>query len=418
MSSKDKKKVLFYICVLTIILLIIFLLKMLERSSANILYVDKIKKESNITINYPYFNNESMDNNIADYLDSIDRSTCSDVSYTVNYINNYISILFTKYLDKKVNGYDSFIYNQDGTLEDISSVVSDETVLKDRIETYISKYNMIINNYDNAKYDYLLKDSELVVIITSEDNALKSFNTINISYDALNDILKIPYEMDKTTAKINEVVLQTTEPTTTKKIADKVIAFTFDDGPSKYTLDILDILDEYNAKATFFEVGYMIKNNKNTVLEVINRGFEVGNHTTDHSNLNKLSSTKVKEKIDDNNALFYEITNQDMMLLRPPYGNCKSSVKALINVPIIKWSVDSRDWESRDTDKIVALVKSETEDGDIVLFHDLYSTTLEAIKILVPYFYEEGYEIVSVSELFEIKGITLENGKVYYSAKS
>ena len=226
------------------------------------------------------------------------------------------------------------------------------------------------------------------------------------------------YERKKETSNIATTKTTTTIPTTTKKVYDKVIAFTFDDGPSIYTLDVLNVLDEYNAKATFFEVGYMIKNRTDTVNEVLNRGYEIGNHTYDHSNLNKLSLEKVQNKIDSNNALFNEITGQNMSLLRPPYGNCKTSIRSVITVPIINWSVDSRDWESRNAEKIIEVVKRDTSDGDIVLFHDLYPETLEAIKVLVPYFYEQGYEIVSVSKLFEIKGIELELGKIYYSAKN
>ena len=92
-------------------------------------------------------------------------------------------------------------------------------------------------------------------------------------------------------------------------------------------------------------------------------------------------------------------------------------MKELIDVPIIKWSVDSRDWESRNKDKIVPLVKNETKPGDIVLFHDLYESTYESIKILVPYFYEQGYTIVSVSELYELNNIKLEPSKVYFDAR-
>ena len=155
----------------------------------------------------------------------------------------------------------------------------------------------------------------------------------------------------------------------------------------------------------------------NMVKEVVERGFEVGNHTTDHSNLNKLKPDKAKSKLTDNNDLFYSITGQTMELIRPPYGLANDKIKAVIDKPIIKWSVDTRDWESRNTEKIVELTKAQTKDGDIILFHDLYKTTLEAVKILVPYFHEQGYNIVTVSELYKQKGITLEPQKVYYKAK-
>ena len=82
-----------------------------------------------------------------------------------------------------------------------------------------------------------------------------------------------------------------------------------------------------------------------------------------------------------------------MELIRPPYGLANDKIKAVIDKPIIKWSVDTRDWESRNTEKIVELTKAQTKDGDIILFHDLYKTTLEAVKILVP--------IIALSSIIE-----------------
>ena len=259
----------------------------------------------------------------------------------------------------------------------------------------------------------------LTIILISKENNANIFNRINLNYNELSDILKIKYEVNNDYIKSLTTTTTTTTMTTTTKVVspDKVISFTFDDGPSKYTSLIMDVFDQYGAKATFFEVGYMMKNRTDTVKEVLNRGFEIGNHTTDHSNLNKLSADKVKEKVYGNNDTFKEITGTNFPLLRPPYGNCKTAVKELIDVPIIKWSVDSRDWESRNKEKIIALVKSNTKSGDIVLFHDLYESTYEAIKVLVPYYYEQGYTIVSVSELFKINNKELENGHIYYSAK-
>ena len=256
-----------------------------------------------------------------------------------------------------------------------------------------------------------------VILISNNDGEIK-FNNMAIDYSEVGVFQNIVVTTTLTTQKNED---NSTVESTTEKVPpviyDKVVAFTFDDGPSKYTLEIMDILDKYNSKATFFEVGYMIKNNADIVKEVINRGFEVGNHTTDHSNLRKLSYEKIKTKINDNNSLFYEITGKNMTYLRPPYGNLNENVKKIVDVPIIKWSVDSRDWESRNRDKIVALVKSTIKDGDIVLFHDLYSTTKDAIEVLVPDLINEGYKIVSVSELFNLKGIALEPQKVYNKAR-
>lgn len=418
MSSRGYKNSIIYLLGLVILLLFILIISRIV-SIKNEPYINRIKHFNGVTFHYPYFRQKNIDNEIIKYINSINTKEYNGLKYEINYVDNYKSILFTKYLNNHVSDYDYLIFNQENKAVDINSIVSDENILKEKIKIYLDKYNISVKNYPNVDYDYLLDTDEVSVILTSTDNNSKMFTTVNIDYHEIEEILKIKHEVNKnyvrelttTTAKKSD------KPLKNKENNSKVIAFTFDDGPSKYTTEIMDILDEYGAKATFFEVGYNIKNRKDVVLEVVERGFEVGNHTTDHSNLNKLKKEKVISKIYDNNETFKEITGQEFKLLRPPYGNCKTSVKELIDVPIIIWNVDSRDWESRNTEKIVELVKKETEPGDIVLFHDLYPTTKEAIKILVPYFYEQGYQIVGVSELFEINGKKLEPGTKYYNAK-
>ena len=400
----SKRNIIFGILLIVMVALLGILVNSLTKQ--NSIYINKIKHNKGIIIKYPYFNDNILDDQIKKYVSSINNNTYDVVNYKLNNINGYISILFEKEKNNKIIDYDYIIFNHQKNQIDINEIISNLNILQDKINIYLSINNISIENYPNIEHNYYLLNNELEVILNNKD----TFEKIKINYNEISDILKMAFEIQKD--YVNKL-------TTTTTIIDnsKVISFTFDDGPSKYTSEIMDVLDKYGAKATFFEVGYMIKNRKETVLEVLNRGYEIGNHTTDHSNLNKLTAAKVKEKVYDNNATFKELTGYDFPLLRPPYGNCKQSVKELINVPIIKWSVDSRDWESRNTDKIVDLVKKQTSPGDIVLFHDLYPTTLEAIKILVPYFYENGYRIVSVSELFDMNDISLENGKIYYSAK-
>lgn len=417
MSSN--KRLGLYIISLVIITLFIFLISFAKESDSSYLYSNKTIKTTNLTIDYPFFNNK-IDDELWKYISNINNKNVDKVSYIVNYVYGYKSILFTKYLDNKIVDYDSFIFNDKNEKIQIDNIVNDVQKLKEKIAIYSNVNNISLT--ENIKYDYLLKSDELQIIMTNNNGISKNFNTIYINYNELDDILLFDYIKDINYQKVltttSVIPIITTDDSLKDKISkDKVIAFTFDDGPSKYTIDILNILDAYGAKATFFEVGYMMKNRGEIVKEVLARGHEIGNHTTDHSNLNKLSTAKIKEKVSGNNDIFKSITNQDFPLLRPPYGNCKESIRSLIDVPIIKWSVDSRDWESRNKDKIIELVKKYTKTGDIILFHDLYESTKDAIEVLVPYFYEQGYTIVTVSELFEINEIELEPSHVYYSAK-
>lgn len=429
MRSRSKSRNIIGIIIgIVLIALFLFLVNLINRFDTKNSYYSRTKKENNVLIHYPYFNNENIDNSIASFSKNINNSLFDEVNYEVNVVDEYTSILFSKSKNGKITDYDGLIYDKEGIIADINSVISDENILKEKIKIYLDNNNIKINDFSNADFDYFLTHEGLSVIITSKDNNASIFTKVIINYNEIKEILKIKFEIDDNYTKVLTTKSTTTTTTTTtikndiaddtkKDSGDKIIAFTFDDGPSKYTSLIMDVLDKYEAKATFFEVGYMMKNRKEIVLEVLSRGFEIGNHTTDHSNLNKLSAEKIKEKVYGNNDIFKEITGKDFPLLRPPYGNCKNSIKELIDVPIIKWSVDSRDWESRNKDKIVSLVKKETKSGDIVLFHDLYESTYEAIKVLVPYYYEQGYKIVSVSELFATNGKTLENSHIYYHAK-
>ena len=415
MSSKIKNGVI-YLIIITVVVLF-FLVISVSGKKDNYLYLNKTKTINEVKINYPYFKNETINRNINNYLNKIDKTKYDMVDYNINYADNYISVLFSKYKNKKIAGYDSYIFDQKGNIVSLDNLIKNHSSLIENIKNYADKNNIDINGYDiNNPICYLL-NNELGVILVGNDNSELKFSTLTINYDQLS-----VFNEDSSLANKNQKEENNEEPIQNDDLVaptvyDKVIAFTFDDGPSKYTLEIMDILDEYDSKATFFEVGYMIRNNKEIVKEVVNRGFEVGNHTTDHSNLRKLSYDKVKTKINDNNSLFYEITGKNMSYLRPPYGNLNDNVKRIVDVPIIKWSVDSRDWESRNKDKIVSLVKSTVKDGDIVLFHDLYQSTKEAIEVLVPDLISEGYRIVSVSELFNLKNIALEPQKVYNKAR-
>ena len=422
---KSRSKLFLGIFIVLILLgLVYFLINSLSFFKGNELYYNRVKKNGNLRINYPYFRNKNMNEIVKNYIKSISKELYDEVNYEINITDDYTSILFNGNKNNNVNGYHSLLFDSEGKEQKINFIVNNEELLKEKIKIYLDNNNINLD-INAVKYDYYLTKENLVVILTTKENDANISTKLTINYNELDEILKIKFEKNeeyikKLTTTTTTTTITKAITTTTKVLTDngnKVIAFTFDDGPSKYTSLIMDILDKYGAKATFFEVGYMMRNRKSMVKEVVDRGFEVGNHTTDHSNLNKLSADKVKEKVDDNNALFYEITGQNFPLLRPPYGNCKSSVKELISVPIIKWSVDSRDWESRNRDKIVSLVKSNTKSGDIVLFHDLYESTYEAIKVLVPYYYEKGYKIVSVSELFALNGKNLEGYHIYYSAK-
>ncbi len=193
-----------------------------------------------------------------------------------------------------------------------------------------------------------------------------------------------------------------------------VIAMTFDDGPfTKVTNRIVDVLLEYDAGATFFVVGSRIDMYSDTLERVFESGFEVASHTWSHKNLNKLSQEEILKEINDTQEKLNTYIPVGKVLLRPPYGNANEQVRAIAGTSLINWTLDSEDWKSKDADKVIERVLSTVKDGDIILMHDLYESTAEAVEYLVPELVARGYRIVSVSELFRLKGITLEEGILY-----
>ena len=199
----------------------------------------------------------------------------------------------------------------------------------------------------------------------------------------------------------------------------KVIAFTFDDGPyPPVTNRILDVLEEYGMSATFFVMGDRTDDYPDTILrESQTTNCQVGNHTYGHKQLTKLTVDEIYEQVEGSEQLIANIIGHDQLMLRPPYGSKSEYVSENVDVPMILWSVDSRDWESKNAEKVMDEILSVVQDGDIVLMHDLYPSTAEAVEKLVPMLVEMGYDIVSVEELFERKGIELETGKWYYNAR-
>ena len=195
----------------------------------------------------------------------------------------------------------------------------------------------------------------------------------------------------------------------------KMVALTYDDGPSVYTDTILDVFKEYDQKATFFVVGERLSWNEAQAKREVAEGHQIGNHTLNHNTLTKLNEKKIKEKIKGTNDELEKITGKHTVYLRPPGGSYNKTVKKACECPIILWSVDSRDWESRDCNSVCNTIIGKVKDGDIVLMHDLYESTVEATKKIVPALVREGFQLVTVEEMAIVKtdGKGLENGAVY-----
>ncbi|MDO4282210.1 MAG: polysaccharide deacetylase family protein [Clostridia bacterium] len=200
-----------------------------------------------------------------------------------------------------------------------------------------------------------------------------------------------------------------------------VIALTFDDGPHpQNTINILQTLSKYHAKATFFMVGENVERNQGIPQKVIDQGSEIGTHTWDHKNLTKLSETDILDEITRGSKVIEENCGASVKFLRPPYGSNNELVRNIAkqqNKAVILWNVDTEDWKSRDAEMVYRHVIENVKDGDIVLMHDIYGSTAEATEKIVKELTEKGYQFVTISELFQVKGKPLNYGEKYYNCQ-
>lgn len=283
----------------------------------------------------------------------------------------------------------------------------------DDIDNYISSYlnydsyidgNVIIDYdiYDNDNLYYLtfykyfwndnmVSDGSDSFVIDTSNNSVSRINKTNYEYDVV-----INRKIDK---------------------SKKMIALTFDDGPNYNTSKVIDVLNKYDIKATFFVLGSRAINNKDILKKMADSGMEIGNHTYNHLLLTKYDENKIRSEIEDTSEVIYSATKKRPKLLRPSYGSVNNKIKKVANMPIIIWDIDTLDWKYHNSKRITSRVVNKVRDGDIILMHDIYSASLNALSNIIPILQGNGYEFVTIDELFYYKGISLENGKVYGYAR-
>ena len=197
-------------------------------------------------------------------------------------------------------------------------------------------------------------------------------------------------------------------------VETKYVALTFDDGPRQGTTDrLLDGLRERGASATFFLVGEQAERYPELVKRMKAEGHQVGNHTWSHMRLEGASAAVIQEEVGKNEELLETLLGGSGYWLRPPYGLITPGTEKLIQVPMVKWSVDPRDWESKDTEKVVRAILKDVKPNSIILLHDIYDTSVDAAFKVVDTLETQGFCFVTVEELLRLNGVTPEAGKLY-----
>ena len=195
------------------------------------------------------------------------------------------------------------------------------------------------------------------------------------------------------------------------------VALTFDDGPSQYTEELLDGLKARNVHATFFLIGCQVEDYASLVRRMAAEGHQIGNHSYDHGNLQTMQPGEALADIRQCRQVLCRVLGEDTYWVRPPYGLISPEEMAQIPAPLVCWSVDSRDWELKDTGKVLQNILDATGDGDIVLLHDRYPSSVEAALQAVDRLREQGMEFVTVEELLRLRQVEPVCGKLYRQAK-
>ena len=196
----------------------------------------------------------------------------------------------------------------------------------------------------------------------------------------------------------------------------KIVALTFDDGPGPYTERLLNELKARNARATFFVLGTRVDAYPNLIRRMAEEGHVVGNHSNAHNMLHRMDLLGVRNEMGKCAEKIEKLLGYRPCVMRCPGGNSSSTVIQYAKeaaIPIINWSVDTRDWESRNKEAILKVAKANIKDGSIVLLHDIHQVSVEATIELMDWLIEQGYTMVTVPELLSARQGGMEAGKTY-----
>lgn len=383
-----------------------------------------------IAINYPITNENRLDQKIQkdvkkryqNFLEqqkefvAIAKDAEFNIDYTYDIIDQrYMMVVLKTFsnsnlLSNPMNDLDTYVYDKkENKFLTLSDVIS--TTEKKKVTTMILK--QLKEQYpdclliDRAKK--LLNQVTKIHFTFDEEQFYFYFEPYEISagyFDIMT--ISIPIENLGLIIDINEgkVEKEWKKIETTTKIIDpnqKSVALTFDDGPSVYTDDLLNILKKYDASGTFFVIGNKVEIYSDTLRRMIQEGNEIGNHSYNHKWLTKVSDQEFLKQINQTQQVVKKVTGFTPRLMRPTYGAVNQSLRKRSKLKIVMWDVDTRDWESHNIDHILKKTVQSTKDGSIILMHDTKKQTVTILEKLLKELKKEGYQFVTVSELDKMK---------------
>ncbi|MCL2378933.1 MAG: polysaccharide deacetylase family protein [Defluviitaleaceae bacterium] len=295
----------------------------------------------------------------------------------------------------------------DAVLE-ISDIIDSEQIekalslLAEAILAYAPEAAPYLDMIDNSWLTHLVMDHEGLGVLVAPDIAEwdLGFMYILLSYEDLDEAFLLGIELGLREPPVLPMV-----------------ALTFDDGPSPYTDMILDILEEHGARATFCVLGYRINRHPEILRRAVDMGSEVIGHSWDHTDFTRLNAAAVQSQITRTSAEIEAVIGQSPPpIMRAPFGQLNNrAINAAreLGYSLLHWSVDPRDWYNRDADVIYYNIMRHVMEGSIILLHDIRPTTVEAMLQVIPRLIEDGFQLVTASELIAFHFGELEPGEKY-----
>lgn len=195
----------------------------------------------------------------------------------------------------------------------------------------------------------------------------------------------------------------------------KAVAITFDDGPGEYTERLIQGLNERNAKATFFMCGNCVEKYPEVLPLMVSGGHQIGNHTFNHTDITGLSATELQDQISRTDERIHNACGQISTAFRPPYGSHNETSDKQIDKTLTLWSLDTLDWKTRNAEEVRKEMVSKCWDGDIILLHDIYSTSVDGALMAIDELQQQGYIFVTVNELLTRYGYDIALGSAHTS---
>ena len=405
-----------------------------EEKDKEIITIVEDKADAVISIHYPKTNIKELDREIesdivkqymafskeygnSDYL--MDRDELNiDYQYDKSN-NNYISITLTIYINSYKLQYPSWsviTYNFDGNKKEklqLSDFFSEKELikLKQKIKSMmLEKYQdcIIVENLeqllaqDFSNYPYFSFDQDNFYFYFPEEKLASDYHeiiTISIPQSELSSTISlVSSKQQEETISIGkqQSIIDPTKP---------VVALTFDDGPSRYTEEILETLRRNEVCATFFVLGNKVEDYQEVLKKSVSYHNELGNHSYNHKWLSRLPINSLKEQIEKTQQVLQETLSYQPKYLRPTYGSVNDRIRKNTELKIVLWTVDTKDWKITNVDRIIEKATTNIKDGDIILMHDIFERSSQALEEIIPILKEQGFQFVTISELEEVKKI-------------